>query len=83
VYQESTGGWWVWRSTDGGLGTLVFGGPGYTAVHGDFDADGKADVAVYGTTTGVWWVYRSRDQQVSATTLGGSGATPVRQAARL
>jgi hypothetical protein len=61
-----TGDWHVARSTGEGFEVTrwatSFGNLGTTrerSVVGDFDADGRADIAVHDTVTGNWWVGRS------------------------
>ena len=46
-------------------------------VAGDFDGDGKTDLAAYRTTTGHWYIYRSSDQQTIDATWGNSGDVPA------
>jgi hypothetical protein len=65
VYRTSTGAWYVVPSS----GALPYGvGWGGDAtdkpVPGDYDGDGKTDIAVYRAGTGAWYVIPS------------SGATP-------
>jgi hypothetical protein len=52
------------------------------ATPGDYDGDGKADVAVYDTARGAWWMLRSSNgfnfgASYLTVVLGGSGMNAV------
>src|SRR5262249_730353 len=53
--------------------TKFFGGSGYTLVPGDYDGDGRADVAVYGRATGLWSVLTSSSGWSSGFSQGWGG----------
>jgi hypothetical protein len=44
--RPSTGQWWIRRSSNGSISGQVFGTIGDVAVTGDYDGDGRADLAV-------------------------------------
>ena len=46
-------------------------------VPGDYDGDGKADIAVFRRSTGVWYIINSRTGTGSSYAWGGSGDMPV------
>ncbi len=55
-----------------------YGGPGYMPVPGDYDGDGKTDIAVYHEDSGLWIVKKSSARGSSPyVAYGGSGYTPV------
>jgi hypothetical protein len=69
-------------STENLLGfTITYGGPAYTPVPGDFDGDGRADIAVYNQSGSFFSILQSRGNY--ATSLmrfwGGPGYTAMPQ----
>lgn len=77
VYRNSTGAWYVLRSSDGQMTIVQFGLPGDKPVPGDFDADGKADLAVYRPSNGNWYAYQSQSGSVFAANFGLNGDIPL------
>ena len=46
-------------------------------VPGDYDGDGKTDVAVFGPSTGIWYILKSRAHASAIYQWGLSGDVPV------
>ncbi len=88
-YRSSTGAWWIIPSSgigpQGQVGAygIGWGGSGFKPVPGDYDGDGKTDIAIYDTTGGAWWIIPSSgigpQGQVGAYGVGwgGSAFKPV------
>ena len=57
VYRD--GGWFILRSSDGGVTSVGWGIAQDIPVPGDYDGDGKTDIAVY--RDGDWFIHRSSD----------------------
>ena len=59
--------------------TVIWGGPEYTAVPGDYDGDGSADYALYVPTSGLWTILLSTTSYATQMnkSLGGEGYVPV------
>ena len=43
----------------GVMTTVVWGGEADVAIPGDYDADGRADIAVFRSSTGIWYIRNS------------------------
>lgn len=72
------GGRWYVIKSDGGLTEWNWGEAGFEPVIGDYDGDGRWDMAVYQETSGLWYI-RTLDGQllVPGAVWGGPGCTPV------
>lgn len=74
VWRPSNGNWYCF----GGPGSQQFitnwGNSGDKPVQGDYDGDGKTDLAIYrpptGSGTGVWWIMKSSDASYYTVSLG-------------
>ena len=58
---------------------MGYGGSAYTPVPGDYDGDGKADIAVYHGATGLWYVRQSSTGTTTWLGYGGVGYVPANQ----
>ena len=61
----------------GSIYSQKFGESGYEPVSGDFDGDGKTDLAVYHETSGYWFVLLSTTGSISYQKFGEPGYSPV------
>jgi len=51
---------------------MPWGGSTDVLVPGDYDGDGKTDIAIFRPSTGVWYIRRSTDGSMFAMPWGGS-----------
>jgi hypothetical protein len=69
--------WWIVPSSGAPAYGVGWGGAGFTPVPGDYDGDGKTDVAIYEAGTGMWWIVPSLGASAYGVGWGGAGFTPV------
>ena len=69
VYRD--GGWFILRSSDGGVTSVGWGIAQDIPVPADYDGDGKTDIAVY--RNGAWFIHRSSDGGMTAVGWGSAG----------
>jgi YVTN family beta-propeller protein len=77
VWRPSRCYWYIIRSSDGIKTYTLWGSAGDIPVPGDYDGDGKTDIAVWRPSNGYWYIIRSSDQNVVYVQLGAEGDIPV------
>jgi hypothetical protein len=77
VYRNSTGVWYIRKSSDTSWFVLPFGLPGDKPVAGDFDGDTITDIAVFRPSDGNWYFWYMGTQQFSAVHFGADGDKPL------
>ncbi len=77
VYRNSTGVWYVFRSSDSTWTAFSFGLTGDIAVPNDYDGGGQTDIAVFRPSDGNWYIWSSETQQFQSLHFGATGDKPV------
>jgi hypothetical protein len=77
VYRNSSGTWWIHRSSDQQAAAVQFGLPGDKPVVGDYDGDSISDVAVWRPSDGNWYILFMGTQQYTIAHWGQDGDKPV------
>lgn len=76
VFRPSNGAWYSLNSSDGELGSVVWGLGSDILTPGDFDGDGISDRAVFRPSTGYWYLLESTDG-IRFIPWGQAGDIPV------
>jgi uncharacterized delta-60 repeat protein len=74
VFRPAAGTWYM-NNSAAGFSAQQFGAAGDRVTPGDYDGDGKVDIAVY--RNGDWYISRSSDNTVAGFNFGASGDVPV------
>ena len=77
VYRNSTGYWYVRRSSDLGWFVFKFGLTGDKPVVADYDGDTISDIAVWRPSEGNWYIWLMGPQQFTAAHFGSDGDKPA------
>ena len=72
----STGVWFIINSASSAGRVQQWGVPGDIPVPGDYDGDGKTDIAVYRPSTGVWFIINSATSSVARAAVGRARRHP-------
>jgi uncharacterized delta-60 repeat protein len=75
VFRPSEGKWYIQKSTDNSLRTVILGQLGDVPVPADYDGDGKADPAIF--RKGIWEILNSADGSLRTVQFGISTDKPV------
>jgi hypothetical protein len=68
--------WWIRHSSDDSVEVVQWGDSSDKPVPGDYDGDGKTDVAIY--RNGAWWIrLSSNGTLVMSGPFGTSGDVPI------
>lgn len=75
VWRPSSGVWFCLGGAGSQQFATAWGMQGDLPVQGDYDGDGKTDLAIYRLTNGAgsWWIYRSSDGSYYTVSLGVTG----------
>ena len=77
VYRDSTGYWYIRRSSDLVWFVMKFGLTGDKPVVADYDGDTISDIAVWRPSDGNWYIWLMGPQQFTAAHFGSDGDKPV------
>jgi hypothetical protein len=78
VWRPSNGYWYCMGGADSQAFTVAWGTNGDMPVQGDYDGDGKTDLAILRPgTTSVWWIYPSGGGSLYVVYSGTTGDIPV------
>ena len=75
VFRPSAGAWYRLNSSNGAFSGVQFGANGDRITPGDYDGDGRNDIAVF--RNGNWFVIYSSNQSFNAFQFGSAGDIPV------
>ena len=77
VFRNSTGYWYIRRSSDLVWIQFPFGATGDKPVAADYDGDTISDIAVWRPSDGNWYIWYMGTQQFAAVHFGADGDKPV------
>lgn len=74
VFRPDSGSWYLSRSSSG-FSAVQFGATGDRITPGDYDGDGKIDIAIF--RNGLWFILKSSDNTIAGGVFGANGDLPV------
>jgi hypothetical protein len=77
VFRPSNGTWYIVYSSTGGAAGFQWGNGNDVAVPGDYDGDGKTDLAVFRPSNGTWYLGYSRTGTTAAYQWGNGNDVPI------
>ena len=77
VFRPSNGTWYRLPASGTAPVTTPWGAPGDIPVPGDYDGDGKTDIAVFRPSTGTWYIIYSHNWSTYTLGWGAAGDIPV------
>jgi len=77
IFRQSTGQWYILRSSDNQVINQQFGASTDIPVPADYDGDGRANIAVFRPLTGYWYTSTNPATNYGAVRFGQSGDLPV------
>ncbi len=79
VWRPSSGVWYCLGGVSSQQFAVAWGMNGDVPVQGDYDGDGKTDLAIYRLTNGAgaWWIYKSSDGSYYTVSLGVNDDKPA------
>jgi hypothetical protein len=84
VWRPSTGRWWLELSSGSTVNVLIGNGTGWGSgasgdipVPGDYDGDGRTDMAFWRPSTGTWFIISSLTSNTFSIQWGAPGDVPV------
>jgi len=77
VFRPSNGTWFIVRSSTGAATGIQWGNSADVPVPGDYDGDGKTDVAVFRPSNGTWFIVNSSTGTASGVQWGNGADIPI------
>ena len=77
VYRPSSGSWYYLGSSDNSFHSAQFGISTDVPSPGDYDGDGRNDLAVFRASEGKWYVLQTSNGSMRIQNLGGIGDASV------
>lgn len=76
LFSPATNLWTVFLTSTGVSSAVRWGGPGDVPVPGDYDGDGRTDIALFRPATSSWYIIQSSTGAGVTDVWGGAGDIP-------